>query len=339
MALSDSIEQSIDQVGAATMVQTPRRRVDDATLEPVALPVDYDYVGVYLTEVCHLSCAYCITRHHGAQYGGHGYRRLGVEQWIAGLNRLALPVDVPITLQGGEPFLYPDIWKLLEGLQHKVDILTALPPRVTREHFVGLQTLQWNQRPAPYPRIRVSYHRGQHDWRQLLERIARLQDILSIGLFYLDVPATPPEEGEAIRRTARRLGVEVRSKEFLGWWQGHFHGTIKYPGACEGTRQGRTVWCRNTVVPIAPDGLVYRCHSDLYFRRTQRAIGHVLDTTLQWPTEHTACGSFGLCSECDVKVKTNRYQVHGYTSADIRFEPPASKEHRREAQTAKNTDH
>jgi len=289
----------------------------------VAVPADYDYVGVFLTEACHLSCGYCITRHHGARYGskagGLGYRRLRAEQWIAGLNRLVLPADVPITLQGGEPFLYPGIWKLLGGIRHKVDILTALPESVGVEHFRRLPTLAWNQREAPYPRIRVSYHRGQHDWRRLLERIAALQELVSIGLFYLEAPATPAEEVEAIRGEAERLGVEVRSKEFLGWWEGRHYGTIRYPGACDGRVRGRMVWCRNTVVPIAPDGTIFRCHSDLYFRRTGQALGHVLGA-VRWPTEPEACANFGLCSECDVKVKTNRYQVYGYTSAEIRFE-------------------
>ncbi|MBN1817483.1 MAG: radical SAM protein, partial [Sedimentisphaerales bacterium] len=235
------------------------------------------------------------------------------------LNRMDLPPDVPITLQGGEPFLYKGIWPILENIHHKVDILTALPPYLTKEHFRRLRSLEWNRRQAPYPLIRVSYHHGQHDYRKLIERIADLQDILSIGLFYLDYPATEPQTIEQIRVFAGRYGVEVRSKEFLGWWQGRQYGTILYDRACAGTPAQIPVLCRNTVVPIAPDGTIFRCHSDLYFRRTQRSIGHILDAHVDLPMEHSVCHHFGLCSECDVKVKTNRYQIYGYTSADIRF--------------------
>ncbi|MBN1124168.1 MAG: radical SAM protein [Sedimentisphaerales bacterium] len=288
-------------------------------MKKIIIPDEYDYVGVFLTEACHLSCAYCITRHHGASYGANQYKPLSPQQWIRGLNRLDLPSDVPITLQGGEPFLYKGIWQILENIRHKVDILTALPPYLTKEHFLGLRTLEWNRREAPYPLIRVSYHGGQNDYKKLIERIADLQEILSIGLFYLDYPATAHEETEQIREFAQRYGVEVRSKEFLGWWQGRQYGTILYDRACEGTPVGIPVLCRNSVVPIAPDGTIFRCHSDLYFHRISGAIGHILDEHIELPTEHSICHHFGLCSECDVKVKTNRYQVYGYTSADIRF--------------------
>src|SRR5512145_537994 len=99
----------------------------EQNLAPIIVPAEYDYLGVYLTDACHLRCEYCITRHHGAQYGRNRLPMLEPRQWIAGLNRLDLPADVPITLQGGEPFLYKGIWEILENVRHKMDILTALP--------------------------------------------------------------------------------------------------------------------------------------------------------------------------------------------------------------------
>ena len=35
--------------------------------------------------------------------------------------------------------------------------------------------------------------------------------------------------------------------------------------------------------------------------------------------KHYPCQYYGLCSECDVKVKTNHMQIFGYTSVDIKF--------------------
>jgi hypothetical protein len=37
-------------------------------------------------------------------------------------------------------------------------------------------------------------------------------------------------------------------------------------------------------VPIAPDGTVYRCHSDLYFDRKHLALGNLRDANCQLPT-------------------------------------------------------
>ena len=97
------------------------------------------------------------------------------------------------------------------------------------------------------------------------------------------------------------------------------YGTLKYPGAVDGLAQGMTVYCKNTVVPVAPDGMIYLCHSDLYFNRFGRALGNILDEEFVFSREHIACENFGLCSECDVKIKNNHYQQFGYTSVDIKF--------------------
>ena len=288
-------------------------------VRPIAIPHDYDYVGVYLTNRCHLSCPYCITHHHGASYRSATMAELSPEQWIDAVNRLELPAGVPITLQGGEPFLYKGIWDILENVWHKVDILTALPPFLEKEHFSKLSTLDWNRRPAPYPTIRVSYHKGQHKYERLIERLAEIKDIVSIGLYYLDHPAYSKEEFERVRSLAQEHGVELRKKEFLGRWNGRMYGTYLYEDAAVGHRMGTRVLCRNTVVPVAPDGTIYRCHSDLYFGRKNLSLGNITDDVFAFRDNHLVCENYGLCSECDVKVKTNHEQVYGYTSVDIRF--------------------
>lgn len=291
-------------------------------MKQIILPKEYDYVGVYLTDRCHLSCDYCITRHHESNFGNFRYEYLSPEQWINGLNRWVLPPDVPITFQGGEPFLYKGIWEILENLQHKVDILTSLPPFLNRQNFLNLKHLDWNKREAPYPTIRVSFHINQNDYKELIERIADLKDILSIGLFYLDHPGHSIEEKNAIKQYAQKYGVELRKKEFLGVWEGKQLGHLLYKDAAGGKKLGIKVKCKNTVVPIAPDGNIYRCHSDLYFNRQEHALGNLNDNEIIFPTQHLDCENYGLCNECDIKVKTNHYQVFGYTSVNIRFPTP-----------------
>jgi len=287
----------------------------------IQIPEEYDYIGVFLTDTCFLNCTYCITKHHGASYLSSGsFVPLTGEEWVEGLGRLGLPENTPITLQGGEPFLYRDIWHILENIPHKVDIMTALPPYLEKRHFLKLATLEWNRRPAPYPTIRVSYHHGQHDFTKLIPRIAELQEVVSIGLYYLDYPATPLETIDALRECAQRYGIELRSKEFLGEWNGSRYGNFLYRNAACGRKLAIPVTCKNSVMPIAPDGNVYRCHSDLYFRRSEGVIGHLLDDAFAFPEHHSPCDNYGLCSECDIKVKTNRYQQHGYTSVSICFE-------------------
>ena len=182
-------------------------------LKPIEIPPHYDYVGVYLTNRCFLSCDYCITNHNDVDFINnltHG-NELDERQWISGLNRLKLGDNIPLTFQGGDPFLHRGIWGILEKVNHSVDILTALPKNVTLEKFKSLSTLDWNKRVAPYPTIRVSYHKGENDYRDLIPRIAELQEILSIGLYHIDHPGYP-EETEKVRNLADQYNVEFRLK-------------------------------------------------------------------------------------------------------------------------------
>ncbi len=287
-------------------------------MQKVIIPDSYDYVGVYLTNKCHLKCDYCITAHHNSNFQYQQTKCLSPGEWIESLNRFVLPKGVPITLEGGEPFLYNGIWEILEGLKHKIDILTALPPSLTIEKFIKLKTLEWNKRKAPYPTIRVSYHRDQNDYRELIRRIAELQHVVSVGLYCLEHPSYKEEINE-VEQFAKRFGVEVRRKEFLGYCNGKLYGTFRYKDACTGREKGIHVRCRNTVVPIAPDGDIYRCHSDLYFGRKPLKLGNILDDNVLIKDKYYSCDNYGTCSECDVKIKTNRYQIYGYTSVDIKF--------------------
>jgi sulfatase maturation enzyme AslB (radical SAM superfamily) len=287
-------------------------------MKPIMVPANYDYIGIYLTNHCHLQCSYCITRHHQSAFGDRRISMLTADQWIVGLNRLQLPHDIPLTLQGGEPFLYKGIWDILSKVRHKMDILTALPPFLSKQDFLNLDTLEWNRRLAPYPTIRVSYHQEQHDYRELIERIAELQDILSIGLYYLEHPDLENDQIENLRSFAKKNNVELRKKEFLGVVNGIRYGKLLYPDAVAGKRAGIPVLCRNTVAPVGPDGRIFRCHSDLYFQRLEGVLGTILDDEFVFSNDYLICQNYGFCNECDVKVKTNHMQIYGYTSVDIK---------------------
>lgn len=298
-------------------------------LPEVRVPVDTDYIGIYLTNRCFLSCSYCITNYNEQFINRKYFRELEPGEWIEALNRLVLPPGVPLTFQGGEPFIYKGIWEILENINHNVDILTALPPQVVPEKFKQLKSMKWHRKDAPYPTIRVSYHKGQNDYKQLIPRIKELQEFLSIGLFHIEHPAYPDHIHE-IREYAQKHGVEFRTKTFLGEYEGKIYSRYKYVDACVGRVVKPNVKCKNTVFPIGPDGLIYRCHSDLYGRRYDMALGNVMDPELKLEHRYRNCAFYGTCIPCDVKIKTNHLQQDGYTSVDIIFEDEKSQ---------KSTDH
>ncbi len=293
----------------------------EANLKPIALPSDYDYVACYLTDFCFLKCAYCITDHNGTAFTSgkeNKYYALGVEKWLEAFSRIQFPDGVVPTLQGGEPFLYRKIWELIEESPVPLDILTALPPVVKRDKFKALSNLKSLNRGAPYPNVRVSYHIGQNNIEDLAPRVAELQDLVSIGIFLVDHPGHPEESARA-RKICDEHGVLFKTKEYLGYWEGKLYGNYKFDDACVGHVTRPLVYCRNSVLIIAPSGDVYRCHSDLYHKRNDLLVGNITDPNFQVNHSHEPCAVYGLCSECDVKVKNNHLQNFGYTSVDIIF--------------------
>ena len=62
---------------------------------------------------------------------------------------------------------------------------------------------------------------------------------------------------------------------------------------------------------------IYKCHADLYNHRNP--IGHILEESFNVDEleKFRECDYFGACNPCDVKVKTNRFQIFGHTSVEI----------------------
>jgi len=281
-------------------------------MENLILPSEFNYVAAFLTFACQLRCPYCIN-HHGGDLVKN--RRMSGEEWIKGINRLVLPPDVPITLQGGEPTVHKDIVEIINGISSHIpiDILTNLERPL--DQWLYKIPPERLKRKSPYASIRVSWHRGQHSLEDLLRKVAQAQEKgFHIGIWTVMHPDYEAEILEA-QHTAKHMGIDFRLKEFLGPWKGVNHGTFRYPEAVNGPVL-RECQCRTTEMLIAPDGQVYRCHSDLYAARFP--IGHILDAEIPLLGQWAPCAVFGKCNSCDIKVKFNRYQQPGHSSVEIR---------------------
>jgi len=281
-------------------------------MRPVDIPNELTYVGVFLTLRCNYKCSYCINRH-----GKLSRRReLTPEQWIEGLNRLNIPrsLMVPLTLQGGEPSVYKEWLDIIEGVRPEfyIDILTNLT--FDLDDFIKRILPGRLQRNVPYASIRVSYHPEWADYDVLLRRILALQGAgYDIGLFVVDHPNI---DIEIPKRTALLAGVDFRTKQFLGEYDGKLYGTYKYPESVSGYKN-KIVDCKLTELLIAPNGNIHHCHRDLY--ANENVLGNILDPELRISFEYRKCKNFGLCNNCDQKIKTDRYQRWGVSSASVRF--------------------
>jgi MoaA/NifB/PqqE/SkfB family radical SAM enzyme len=220
---------------------------------------------------------------------------------------------VPITIQGGEPSMHKEWLDILQGIDERfyIDILTNLTFNL--DDFICAVPPKRFYRDVPYAPIRVSYHPEQADFDDVLKRAHKLwRHGYDIGIFTVDHPDIdiPP-----LRKKAEKMGLDFRSKEFLGWHQGKLYGQYKYPESVNGTPIGKTVKCKTTELLIAPDGRIHRCHRDLY--AGENPIGHILDKDFQMDFKFRKCDRIGECSCCDLKIKNNRFQQMGACSVEV----------------------
>jgi len=278
-----------------------------------------NYVAFFLTLACNLNCSYCIN-HHGSKVKPvrKGYVHMGGDEWVSAANRLALRSDLPLTLQGGEPTLHKDFFKIVNDVKPeiKMDLMTNMMFDV--EAFIRHVPVWRFTREAPYAAIRVSYHPGQNDVEDLIDKTVRMQQAgFRVGVYGIEHP-DPQIRGHILQVRDRflALGLDFRLKEFLGEHDGVMYGTFKFDGCVDG-RATKTCDCRTSEIIVDSAGYVYRCHADLYGSRNP--IGHILDDhfTADSIDEFRSCSNYGSCNPCDVKVKTNRFQVFGHTSVEI----------------------
>ncbi len=271
----------------------------------IIVPPNYNYIAAFLTLKCNLNCSYCLNRYEEYQIPNE----LSAEDWIEGLSRITTRVDLPITLQGGEPTIYPGFYAIVNALHFNyskhLDLLTNGMfdlREFTREIDPGIF-----KRRAKYASIRFSYH-SKMSPIALAMKAWQLQNLdYEVGIWGLDTVAN---SNKAMKHLCTCLNLDFREKEFLSQTQ----GTYKYPNASS-QKFRKKVWCQGTEFLIGPSGHIYRCHADLYANRDW--IGHILDENIEFPG-FKECQNYGHCNPCDTKLKTNRLQEEGHCSVEIK---------------------
>lgn len=281
-------------------------------MKPIVLPESINYIAVFLTLECKMRCSYCINR-----IGDFAYEQcqLSGREWVLALNRIAPRGDLPITLQGGEPTHHPDFNFIVNTVRKDLhlDVLTNLEFDVTK--FMQEVAPDRIKRDAPYASIRVSYHPEVMQLDPLVEKVLVLQHAgYSIGIWAVDHPKNERQIREASDQ-CEICGIDFRTKEFLGEYQGRIYGTYRYPDSCC-RQERRKVMCRSSELIVGPNGGIYRCHADLYGGRNR--IGNILDPEFEVDTLFRECDDYGYCNPCDVKTKTDRFQIYGHTAVEIR---------------------
>lgn len=284
----------------------------------IELKKHHNYVAFFLSLGCNLNCSYCINLHNnGSRYKQAKRKELNYTDWIEAANKLILREDLPLSLQGGEPTLLKgfNIFTQEVKPEIKMDLLTNMMFDVDK--FIKEVPVDRFTRDAPYASIRVSYHPGQNKIDDLIYKTQKMQGAgFRVGLFGIELPDNKLNKHIfEVRDRCLNLGIDFRTKEFLGEYEGKMYGTFKYKNSISSNL--KNCQCKTTELLVDPNGYVYKCHSDLYAGRDPYANILEPDFSSEMIDIYRNCNFYGDCNPCDVKVKTNRFQQYGHTSVDI----------------------
>jgi len=286
-------------------------------LNKIVIPEDYNYLAFFISLNCNLKCSYCINLNdknssRSKMSGG----MMDGSDWVKAINRLEIGRDdLPVTFQGGEPTLHKDFFEIVNGVRDdiKLDLLTNMMFDV--DAFIANIPAEKFTRDAKYAAIRVSYHPGYNDIDDLIIKTEKMAKAgFYVGLYSVMVPENV-KHIEEVQARCKSIGIDFRVKEYLGFDGEKWHGEYKYMDAISQEKRKHCL-CRTSELIVGPGGDIYRCHSDLYEGRTP--IGHILDNSFAIDDEFRECDYYGHCNPCDIKVKTNRFQIFGHTSVEIK---------------------
>ncbi|WP_419249837.1 radical SAM protein [Campylobacter fetus] len=286
-------------------------------MQKITIPDHYNYIALFLTLSCNLKCPYCINlNENGASRKSVVRGIIKPDIWLNFINRLDIKSDdLPLTLQGGEPTLYPYFYELVNGIddKFKLDLLTNF--MFDEDEFIRRINPSKFTRDAKYAAIRVSYHPNQNDINTLIKKHDKMKDAgFYVGIYSVLTPQNKSHIEEVMKK-CKDLGIDFRVKEYLGFDGQKWHGSYKFPEAISGN-VNKYCDCKTTELLISPAGLVYRCHSDLYEKRAE--VADISDPNYKFEDIYRPCIVYGHCNPCDIKVKTNRFQNFGHTSVEIK---------------------
>lgn len=270
----------------------------------IKIPTSYNYISAFLTFDCNLKCSYCINRHGHL----HHYKKMGLDDWIWGLNKIRTRSSLPLTLSGGEPTLHPDFYEIVNYINPAIPLDLLTNGEFNIETFMANIPPERFKRDSKYASIRLSYHTNYTKLNRLFSKVIELQDAgYSVGVWGIDRGRM---KNWLIKLYAKLLGIDFRIKEYLDSTHGHY----KYPEGLDGKR--KQCLCKPSEMLIAPDGRLFKCHHDLY--HAVNSYGHILDNDVKLPVDFIPCDNYGLCNPCDLKLKYDRFQKKGHCSVEIK---------------------
>ena len=248
-------------------------------------PVFDGRVRAYLTLKCNLKCEFCVNTHVDGGRNLNAYPLLPPGDWINIFH--SLKRDIVIT--GGEPLLYPDLNKIITGVNPGFDIT------IYSNMMVPLKgDLAWLKRKKLF--FYVSYHPSYGSDSVFLTNI----DTLNIHKVPYRIHAINVMGKEKLHQLCvERLGGQLPPITIDEDQRSLFESSSK--------KFKKKVNCRRSIILLAPDGTRYQCVSRMV--RRVAPFENLANEPFSGVCRSVECADYGYCAPCDGLGEIKQTQI------------------------------
>ena len=244
-------------------------------------PSGFDgWLRIYPTLQCNLHCAYCVHSHNLPESMAGKYSLVPWQKWAEFINKTGKNV----ILTGGEPFLYPDLVKLVNAIS------SAIKVKIYSNFSADLQDYISNcKRPVVFF---GTYHPVSGPVDKFIETINAIR---AAGKFAGSIHMVGWDKqfdfvNKAKQEFARHNWyVYIDDDQYL-----------QDESSCMKFR--KKVSCTRRIYLIAPDGRRFLCVSKML--RQKDTLGNVLEAGLGADQATITCQDYGYCNPCDKMGET-----------------------------------
>ncbi len=240
------------------------------------LPVRFDgWLRIYLTLRCNLECPYCVHSHNLAESQAGAYNLVPWQEWAEFINRTGRNV----IFTGGEPFLYPDLVKLLNAIKPEIKIKLYTNFGLDMREFI-----KEARRPVTFF---GTYHPSSGPVRNFINTIDQLK---AAGKFKGSIHMVG---------WSRQLDFvkQVQSQFAAAGWYVYIDNDQYLSAESSSLTFRRPAQCLRRIYLIAPDGRRFICVSKML--RQKDDLGNVLSKGLGPDLVTVQCAEYGCCNPCD----------------------------------------
>lgn len=239
-----------------------------------------DWIYVYPTWRCNLTCSYCQNLHATGIHDPAERQGPTPQEWVQHLNRIGRKVSI----SGGDPLAYPHLAEVVNGIDRRLPIVICT--NLSTPNVVSV--VRSFTRPVTFD---VTYHPSSGRAERMIQTVTALKASGEFDATFHAVAASKNSLKFLWKAQQQFLDAGLQLKVNIAF------ADISHEGGRQAKRE--TVYCSKSNINIGPDGKRYHCVTKAI--RMQEPKCDIADEEVTSAFPKMLCHDYGHCVDGDMQ--------------------------------------